>query len=201
MIWETDSRILVGEITPTSPLTGRKRGGLGIGSTFEVFIEAVALNRNGDIALLGLNDGTAGLFSVADGTRLFTFTEPNHDVNHASTIRAVAFSPNEMLVAIGFFHRGVGIWDAQTGELVRFLVHPQHDRYPIAYQGAFSTFITALTFSDDGTHLFARCRDDVAFIWNYVTGELVLNEINSNDQILALTGRGLSHFTRSFPAD
>ena len=63
---------LICNIRPTSSLEGKK--GLTIYTAeFRVFIEAAALNPDGTHALLGLNDGTAGIFSTASGERLSTF--------------------------------------------------------------------------------------------------------------------------------
>lgn len=185
-IWEIDTRILVGEITPTSPMTGMT-GVLGAGCQFELFIEAVALNQHGDIALLGLNDGTAGLFSVADGRRLFTFAESERAISQITTIRAVIFSADETLVAVGFFNRNIGVWDARSGELITLLQHPQGHRYVSTFAGALFSLVSAIVFSADRTHLFARCGDGVAFIWNYQTGALVYSAFDYVDTTLTLT--------------
>src|SRR3954447_14006140 len=64
-VWDVASGDLIGEIRPTSHLEGGKVGPTT--DDFRVVIEPAALDPAGDLALLGLNDGTAGLFSVPDG--------------------------------------------------------------------------------------------------------------------------------------
>ena len=65
--WDVGSRTQVGKIRPTSLLTGKQ--GLTICKAgFAVFTESVALNHDGSLVLLGLNDGTAGIFSTGPAT-------------------------------------------------------------------------------------------------------------------------------------
>jgi hypothetical protein len=66
----------VGEIRPSSPLQGRT-GLTSFTTPFQVSIEAAAMNPSGKLALLGLNDGTAGISAVGDSTRRATFHHPD----------------------------------------------------------------------------------------------------------------------------
>ena len=127
-IWDVASQTQVGEIHPTSPLVGRE-GASDFGSNFKVFIESVALNNDGSLALLGLNDGTVGIFSTHSGERIAKFYPP--DTNPAidwGVIRAVAFSPDGSLVLVGFLSRAVGVWNTLDHTLIKFLTSPYSDR-------------------------------------------------------------------------
>ena len=107
-VWEVASGDLIGEIRPTSPLEGRKVGPTT--DDFRVFIEAAALDPSGGLALLGLNDGTACLFSVSDGAHRSTYRAPGTEESDGwELVRAVAFSPDESLAVVGFFSRCAGV--------------------------------------------------------------------------------------------
>ena len=75
-VWDVDSGAQVGTVSPDSPLVGTS-GTAPTTLAFKVFIESAALNPDGSLALLGLNDGTAGVFRVADGTRLSVLHPPD----------------------------------------------------------------------------------------------------------------------------
>jgi WD40 repeat protein len=70
-VWDTISGQRIDEIRPDSPLAGSDHGPTT--RPFEVFIEAASLSPDGTCALLGLNDGTAGLFDVASSVAATSF--------------------------------------------------------------------------------------------------------------------------------
>src|SRR4051794_2286547 len=111
-VWEVASGELAGEIRPESPLAGSRAA--PVAAEFKVFVEAAALDATGAHALLGLNDGTAGVFRVADGQRLSTLHDPGAaPAAKWGVIRAVAYSPDYTRVLVGFPGAAVGVWDAR----------------------------------------------------------------------------------------
>jgi WD40 repeat protein len=189
-IWDVASGSRIGEIRPTSPLEGRLDLGPWAGP-FRVFIEAVALNHNGDLALLGLNDGTAGVFSLPDGSRLSTLHAP--DTEHASSVqlvRAVTFSPDGSLVAVGFRSRSAGVWKTPGDELLRFLRKPGPGRWVTGRWWPRNTLVLSLSISEGNRYLFAGCGDTTATIWDLHTGVIVFDAFEHAEEILDLFVQG-----------
>src|SRR5205085_1133444 len=147
---------LIGEIRPSSPLEGSNAGPT---PSFRVFIEAVALNPAGDLALLGLNDGTAGVFSVSDGQRLSVLHDPEQAPAWKwSLARTVRFSDDGSLTLVGFFDGAVGIWSATGEKAVDFLRPAETPGAPELEAGR-EGLVSSLDLSADGRYLFVGCAD------------------------------------------
>ena len=133
-------------------------------------IEAAALNHAGDLALLGLDDGTAGIFSVASGKRCTVLRRPDcGPTTSPELIRAVAFSPDESLALAAFSGLSVGVWRTATGELVRVL------ESSLDQEGMPTLLGTAVAVSRDNRYVFAGAHDLTAALWDLATGsELML---------------------------
>ncbi len=182
-IWDTASCTQVGEIRPTSPLVGADIAS-SYGASFKVFIESVALNNDGSLALLGLNDGTAGLFSTRDGVYLSSFYPPGTKPAEGwRPIRAVAFSPDGTLALVGFIRRAVGVWKINDYTLVQYLTSPYSDRvFKIPFFE--DTVTTSLAFSKDNCYVFAGFADMAATIWNLENGEVFFEAFHFTEDIL-----------------
>jgi WD40 repeat protein len=184
-VWDVASRVQVGAIHPTSPLVGRADAS-PFGIEFKVFIESVALNPDGSVALLGLNDGTAGIFSTRDGNRLSTFHLP--DANPAEgwcVMRSVRFSLDGSLALVGFPRRTVGIWRTYDHTLVRLLTGSHSDRLfgtPVVRD----TFTSTVTASNDNHYVFAGFVDMTATVWSLDSGEIVFEAYQHVENILDL---------------
>jgi WD40 repeat protein len=179
----------VGELRPTSPLEGAEGMAPGAGG-FRVFIESAALDREGSTALLGLNDGTAGVFRVADGVRLATLHPPEEPPSSRwGVIRAVAYSPDGELALVGFPGRSVGVW-SRHGELrVAFLVAPSGSRL-VGSPFVRDSLTSSVAMSSDGRWVFAGHVDMTATIWDAQRGTAVFEAIEHAEDIVAVFDTG-----------
>jgi WD40 repeat protein len=185
VVWDVASRVQVGEIHPTSPLVGRTDAS-PVESQFRVFIESVALNTDGSLALLGLNDGTAGVFSTRDGNRLSTFHSPEiHPAAGWSVIRSVAFSSDGSLALVGFPQRTVGVWSAYDHSLVRVLTGSYPDRRS-GTPFVRDTLTSSVSASKDNRYVFAGFVDMTATLWKLDSGEIVSEAYQHVETVLDL---------------
>jgi WD40 repeat protein len=172
-IWDVKDGKLAGEISPQSPLAGRT----GVGPTtfpFRVFIESAALEAKGEVALLGLNDGTAGLFRVSDGSRLSMFHEPSSPpATTWGLIRAVAFSPDGALAVVGFCRQTTGVWRTKDGSLLGIFRGPRADQRYDDKQGPRPHLASSVGISADNRYLFAGYADMSCTIWDLQTSEVI----------------------------
>ena len=184
-VWDVDSPKLLAEIRPTSPLTGSNAGPTTY--PFEVFIEAAALNATGDLALLGLNDGTAGIFTVADGMRRTTIHHPDRrPAEKWELIRAVSFSPDGSLVVVGFYGRCAGVWDVRDGSMVALLRTDLADRLHHRLAWGRDTLVSTVAISADNRFVFAGHADMTATLWELATGRVVFDAYEHSEDVLDL---------------
>lgn len=79
---------------------------------------------------------------------------------HSDRVHAVAFSPNEKIVATGSQDETVRLWDVATGYELRTL-------------RGHTSYVSAVAFSPDGKLVCAGGREGELKVWNAETGELV----------------------------
>ena len=184
-VWDVDSGAQVGTVSPDSPLAGTT-GTAPTTLAFKVFIESAALSPDGSLALLGLNDGTAAVFRVADGTRLSVLHPPDETpATRWSVIRAVSFSADGGLALVGFDARRVGVWSPDGGRLIRFLASPLGATL-VGPRFARETLVSSVTASPDGRWVFAGCVDGTAWVWELATGRLAFEATEHVEETLAL---------------
>ncbi|MCP3138599.1 WD40 repeat domain-containing protein [Pyxidicoccus xibeiensis] len=175
-VWELASGARVGLLRPASPLQGAK-GEAPVASEFKVFIEAAALSADGTLALLGLNDGTAGVFQVSDGARLAVLHPPGEQpASGWGVIRAVAYSPDGALALVGFRGRCVGVWSTDGQRAVAFLRPPEPARL-VGRPFVRDTLVSSVAASPDNRFVFAGCVDMTASIWDLAGGESVFEAL------------------------
>lgn len=75
-------------------------------------VRTVRINSSQTTLAIGSNDGTVGLWNLATGRMLTDYLE------HADTVRFLAFSPDDRWLAIGIGDRRVRLRDAQTGMII-----------------------------------------------------------------------------------
>jgi len=182
-IWDVASRAQIEEIRPTSPLVGRE-GASPLGNDFRIFIESVALNNDGSLALLGLNDGTAGIFSTQNGNRLSKFYPPGtNPAEEWGVIRAVTFSSDGSLALVGFPRRAVGVWNTYDHTLVQFLTGSHSDRL-FGRPFVRDTLTSSVAASKDSRYVFAGFADMTATLWKLNSGEVVFEAYQHIEDIV-----------------
>lgn len=171
-VWDAHTGANVGEIRPESPLTAT--AGPSTTEPFLVYIESAALSRDGSMALLGLNDRTAGVFRVADGARLATLHAPDEAPAAGwGVVRAVDYSPDGSLALVGFAKRSVGVWTADGARLVAFLSTANGTEL-VGPPGVRDTLVSSVAASPDNRWIFGGCSDMTATFWRRDGGEAVL---------------------------
>ncbi len=173
----------IGEIAPISPLTGTKEGPTTY--DFEVYIEAAALDQTGKFALLGLNDGTAGVFDVSSGERLSTLHIAEEHVYGWELIRAVAYSPDSSLAVVGFYDRCVGVWDRTGEKLVAKLTPQQSMQFFGDSTWGRNTLVSSVAVTQDNRYVFVGCADMSCTIWDLETLAPVMSATEHIEDILA----------------
>lgn len=170
-IWDTTTKEQVGEISPTSSLTGSKEAPTT--QDFKVFIESAALDPKGELALLGLNDGTAGVFDVATGARLSTLCQGEAPPENWELIRAVNYSADGSMVVIGFYDRVIAVYD-RTGEnlIARFSLYEKNRFFSKDGWGR-ETLTSSVAISKDNRYVFAGAADFTCYIYDLETKKLV----------------------------
>lgn len=173
---------LLCDIAPESPLVGSEWGG----GRFEVFIESAALSRDGEHALLGLNDGTAAVYRVRDGERLAVLHPPDEEpARRWGVIRAARYSPDGTLAIVGFPGRRVGVWSADGRERVGVYGAPLGERL-VGEPFVRDTLVSSVAMSPDNRAVFAGAADKTAAVFDVATGDLVFEARDHAERALAV---------------
>ncbi len=118
------------------------------------------------VAAAGHLDGTVRLWDVHSGQIVRSLSHGTE-----SNIHALAFSPDEQLLASAGTDATVRIWDAASGQQVRSLGHRA---------GSWS-----VAFSPDGSLLASAGCNGTVQIWEVTSGKL-LRTLDHNDQVTAV---------------
>jgi len=116
---------------------------------------AVAFSADSKRALTGHARGVARMWDVSTGVELQSFQVPLPQ-GSAVDVRAVAFSPDGMQLAIGSGSEA-SIWSAQSGAVVQRL----------DTQGG---VVRSVAYSPDGTQLLVGAEDGIVRLWSPQTG-------------------------------
>ncbi|MCZ2723560.1 hypothetical protein O1D97_18580 [Marinomonas sp. 15G1-11] len=117
-------------------------------------IRSTKLTRNGDYAIVGLDDETARYFDVKNGGIKQTFRT-------GSIVRSVDVDDSGRLAITGDDKYQVILWDSENGL--------------IKHQWKLSNRIAAVTLSADGRYAFASAQLGNAKVWSTETGEELLD--------------------------
>jgi WD40 repeat protein len=139
-------------------------------------INAMALGRYGNIALLGLSDGRAVLYDLRRGGTFGTLT-------HSAPVTDVALSDDLSLALTGSSDHTARLWDTQTGEPLQ--------------QFAFDDPIQQVALSPSGKRALVAARYDSIKLFNTATGELSWQLPFGRQRII----RGVSLSTARFSND
>ena len=117
-------------------------------------IRSLKLNRNGNFALVGMDDQTARFFDVKNGGIKQTFRT-------GAVVRSVDLDDSGDLALTGDDKFNVTLWDVKTGL--------------IKQQWPLSNRIATVALSDDGELAFGAAQLGNAKVWSTKTGEEVLD--------------------------
>ena len=106
---------------------------------------------DGKTVLTGSWDGTARLWSVADGT------PSARPLEHQGWVNAVAFSPDGKTVLTGSDDKTARLWNVADGSPLG---------PPLEHQGC----VNAVAFSPDGKTVLTGSEDKTARLWNAADG-------------------------------
>ncbi|MES1184629.1 MAG: WD40 repeat domain-containing protein [Myxococcales bacterium] len=188
-VWDVEGRNPVSEIKPASPLSGTIGTAPGTGP-FVVFVEAAALNQDGTLALLGLNDGTAVVYRVDDAVLLSVLHPPDREPGvEWGVIRAVRYSAAGDRALVGFPSRSVGVWSADGSRLVSFLAAPLANRL-VAEPFVRDTLVSSVASSTDGCFVFGGAVDQTAAVFDVASGAAVVEATDHAESILAIFDDG-----------
>ncbi len=136
----------------------------------------VELNRQGTLALLGLEDHTAVIFDIRRGGIRRVF-------NHQNRVRSVDFSADGTLAITGSEDYTATIWDTESGEVLKKIRHEDD--------------VQLVALSDDGSLALSVSKYDKAVIWQTNTAEIV-GEVPLNSERLK---RGMRFTAARFSSD
>jgi len=118
-------------------------------------LSSLAFSPDGACILAGGDEDAAGrIHDVKTGALLRRLD------GHASSVKAVAYSPDGTRAATGSADRTIRIWDPGTGESLQVLQAPER--------------VNVVVFSPDGARLLAGYHDGTAAIWDVRTGKVAL---------------------------
>lgn len=114
-------------------------------------ITAIALNPETTQLATASRDGTAAVWNIATGQRLFT-------LKHESAVRHLAFAPDGRTLATAGDDKAVRIWEAASGRALTVMPHADAAGW--------------VAFSPDGRRL-ATLADKSAHLWSLPAGSLL----------------------------
>lgn len=115
-------------------------------------IEDMALDNDGQLALLGLRSYEAALFDIQNGG-------VQRRLDHEGIVQAVDMTPDRRFAITGGDDSLVKVWDLQTGDVL--------------HEWRLQNQIRTVAISDDGRLGFASSHRDESYIWDLQSGESV----------------------------
>ncbi len=105
-----------------------------------IYVYNVAFSPDGKSIAAGLDDKTAKIWNISDGSLLKTFE------GHTGYVRSVAFSPDGTMLATGSGDKTANVWNISDGSIVTTVK-------------GHTLLITAVLFSPDGQFIFTGSAD------------------------------------------
>lgn len=111
------------------------------------YVNTVTVSPDGSLCASGGKDGTAMLWDLHEGKRLYS-------LEAGDTIHSLVFSPNRYWLCAAT-SSGIKVWDLESKDTVQQITidQPQNKK-------ALAPYCTSLAWSADGSDLFAGCTDN-----------------------------------------
>lgn len=135
-------------------------------------IDTIAFNSDGKI-LATVSDVQIKLWDTVNGNLIRTFAE-----SHDFSIRSMAFSADDQLLASGSEDQTIKLWNTKDGSLVRTLT--EHDDM------AHDDYISSVAISPDGTRIASGSLDTTIKLWNTEDGSLIQTLQGDCDEIVSV---------------
>ena len=88
---------------------------------------------------------------------------------HCDTVSSVMFSPDGKCIVSGSYDQTIGLWDAETGELLRPPLRGHEDA------------VLCVAFSPDGKQILSGSHDQTIRLWDAETGELLRSPLQGHE--------------------
>ena len=118
------------------------------------YLNTVTISPDGSLCASGGKDGTAMLWDLNEGKRLYSLEADD-------IIHALVFSPNRYWLCAAT-SSAVKVWDLETKELVETLEPPVDTSGKTGGQ----PYCVSLCWSTDGANLYAGYTDNVIRVWH-----------------------------------
>mmetsp|Transcript_13604 Transcript_13604/g.43464 ORF Transcript_13604/g.43464 Transcript_13604/m.43464 type:complete len:319 (+) Transcript_13604:49-1005(+) len=117
------------------------------------YLNTVTVSPDGSLCASGGKDGTAMLWDLNEGKRLYA-------LEAGDVIHSLVFSPNRYWLCAATTS-GIKVWDLETKNVVENLVPD----FPPVSKKAVQHYCTCLCWSADGSTLYAGYTDGVIRVW------------------------------------
>lgn len=118
------------------------------------YLNTVTISPDGSLCASGGKDGTAMLWDLNEGKRLYSLDADD-------IINALVFSPNRYWLCAAT-NSAVKVWDLETKELVETLEPPADT----SGKASCKAYCVSLCWSTDGSNLYAGYTDNVIRVWH-----------------------------------
>ena len=127
-------------------------------------IRAMAMNQQGNIALLGMNNYEAAVFDIQNGGVL-------RRLRHEGIVQAVAISPDSQLAVTGGDDSLVRVWELKSGKML--------------FEERLDNQIKAVAISDNGQFIFASSYLGKSFVWDLNSKKMLSEIIKSSGHYIS----------------
>jgi guanine nucleotide-binding protein subunit beta-2-like 1 protein len=118
------------------------------------YLNTVTVSPDGSLCASGGKDGTAMLWDLSEGKRLYS-------LDAGDMIHSLVFSPNRYWL-VAATNASIKIWDLES----KHMVDEIRVEFPPAGKNATVPYCTSLAWSADGTDLYAGYTDNVVRVYN-----------------------------------
>merc|ERR1719375_1642234 len=134
--------------------TLNKNLGEALGEGHTAYLNTVTVSPDGSLCASGGKDGTAMLWDLTEGKRLYK-------LDAGSVIHSLVFSPNRYWLCAAT-QENIKIWDLESKEMIEQLTL---DNQPVGKR-ACPIYCTSLCWSSDGSTLFAGYTDNIIRVYS-----------------------------------